>query len=79
MSPARLESAAEVRARLERELVKARARVEKAESLVAREKNYRDALIVDLRRLEEPPSLRFVADLAGVSNPWVLKLERGAG
>lgn len=76
---ARLESSVELRARLERDLVKARTRVEKAELRLATEKAYRDGLIVELRRLEEPPSLRSVADLAGVSNPWVLKLERGAG
>ena len=76
---ARLEGPAELRARLERELVKARTRVEKAELRLATEKAYRDRLVVDLRRLEEPPSARAVAELAGISNPWVLKLEKGSG
>ena len=76
---ARLESPAELRARLERELVRARRRVEVAEERLAREKAARDRLVVDLRRLEEPPSARAVAELAGISNPWVLKLEKEAG
>lgn len=76
---ARLESPAELRARLERDLRRARDRVSRKALELEEAKAARDELVVALRRLEDPPSARAVAELAGISNPWVLKLEKGSG
>lgn len=67
------------RAKLERDLARARDRVSKKKLELDALEDERDRLVVELRRLPDPPSARAVAELAGISNPWVLKLEKGAG
>ncbi len=68
-----------LRAELEAALVAERDAVAELERRLSDRKARRDELVVRLRRLPLPPSARAVAELAGISNPWVLKLERGDG
>jgi len=63
---------------LERKLGLARESVRKAELRLADTKRHRDALVVELRSLEDRPSARAVGEIAGISDAWVLRLERDA-
>lgn len=66
------------RDRLERELGKTVDELERAEHAAAKLRTKRDRLVVELRRLEDPPSLRKLAVMARLSNPRILQLERAA-
>lgn len=66
------------RERLERKLGQAAQSVDAAEKRLAAAKARRDALVVELRSLEDRPSAKAVGFLAGLSDAWVLRLERDA-
>ncbi len=66
------------RDRLEHELVKTVDELERAEHVAGKLRTKRDRLVVDLRRLPEPASLREIAVMARLSNPRILQLERAA-
>lgn len=66
------------RDRLERNLANVVDDLDRAEADVAKLRAKRDRLVVELRRLEDPPSLRKLASMARLSNPRILQLERAA-
>lgn len=66
------------RDRLERDLEKTVDALAEAELAVGKLRLKRDRLVVELRRLEDPPSLRKLAIMARLSNPRILQLERAA-
>lgn len=66
------------RTELELELARMRLRVGRAEGKLSEAKSARDSVVVELRRLPDPPSLKTVAALAGISDAWVHKIEKEA-
>lgn len=71
--------ASPTRSDLEKDLVLRRQDVEKLELELAAAKERRARQIVALYRHDSKPSSRAVAELAGVTNPTVLRLNGEAG
>lgn len=66
------------RSDLEKALTAVRRRINRHEDALAELRARRDALILELRALPDPPSTRAVAELAGVSPAWPTTLEKRA-
>lgn len=66
------------RVRLERELGKTVEELERAEHSASVLRTKRDRLVVELRLLVPPSSLRRLAVMARLSNPRILQIERAA-
>lgn len=67
------------RAELERDLLRAAGKVHRCEEATKAAACNRDRLVLELRRVDPQPSLRTVADLAGISHAQVRNLEQADG